>query len=82
MYLENSLLSPLLFQAQERKLRLEEKRKKLAAAAALLEERNADGSVSHLETPLFSSPSRTVSTSSASLFLYIFFFFNRHHTTS
>uniref|UniRef100_A0A3Q1FGM9 tRNA (adenine(58)-N(1))-methyltransferase non-catalytic subunit TRM6 n=1 Tax=Acanthochromis polyacanthus TaxID=80966 RepID=A0A3Q1FGM9_9TELE len=33
------------YQAQERKVKLEEKRKKLAAAAALLEGRNADGLV-------------------------------------
>lgn len=33
-------------QAQERLVKLEEKRKKLAAAAALLEGRNADGLVS------------------------------------
>lgn len=73
MYLEDSLLAPLLFQAQERKVKLEEKRKKLAAAAALLGERNADGSVSLLETPVFSFPSQTVSTSSATLFaLHIF----------
>lgn len=34
------------FKAQERKVKLEEKRRKLAAAAALLEGRNADGLVS------------------------------------
>uniref|UniRef100_A0A8C5I5P6 tRNA (adenine(58)-N(1))-methyltransferase non-catalytic subunit TRM6 n=1 Tax=Gouania willdenowi TaxID=441366 RepID=A0A8C5I5P6_GOUWI len=33
------------FQAQEKKMKLEEKRKKLAAAAALLEDRDADGLV-------------------------------------
>lgn len=68
IYLEDLLFSPPLFQAQERKLKLEEKRKKLAAAAALLEERNADGLVTRLETPVFSFPSRTVSASSAALF--------------
>lgn len=35
-----------VLQAQERLVKLEEKRKKLAAAAALLEGRNADGLVS------------------------------------
>lgn len=67
MYLEDLPLPPAVLQAQERKLKLEQKRKKLAAAAALLEERNADGSVSHLETPVFSLPSRTLSTVSAAV---------------
>lgn len=35
----------LSFKAQEKKLRMEEKRKKMAAAAALLCSRNADGYV-------------------------------------
>lgn len=33
----------MIYQAQEKRIRMEEKRKKLAAAAALLEGRNADG---------------------------------------
>lgn len=38
----------VVFQAQEKKVKMEEKRKKLAAAAAVLEGRNADGSVCSL----------------------------------
>lgn len=40
------LFCVFVLQAQERLVKLEEKRKKLAAAAALLEGRNADGLVS------------------------------------
>lgn len=36
----------VFFKTQEKKLKLEEKRKKLAAVASLLEGRNADGLVS------------------------------------
>lgn len=43
-----SIFFRLFFKAQEKKVKLEEKRKKLAAAAALLEGRNADGLVSDL----------------------------------